>query len=89
MNGITFAQRYQDARNDIMRKTETKALMKTLVTSEFVTMRVNTVKAIEAFSGRGWEIVSSIPLGRGAGITSYIMRKNRLTLINDLQAGVE
>jgi len=71
----TWADALAHAKQAELRKIELKALKRTASNASHVTMKVIGIKQVEAFSDKGWELLSSVPLGRGAGFTSYLMRK--------------
>lgn len=71
----TFSEALILGREAQLHKRELKALSKTA--APLVTMKVNGTKELGLFMGRGWELVCAVPLGRGAGITQYIIKKAR------------
>jgi len=75
-----FKQMYADAQVDVIRKKEQKAFDRTPTDAEWVTLRATGQGEMIRFSNRGWEMVSAVPLGAGAGIVRYIMRKRRLDI---------
>lgn len=81
---MTFAAGYRDAALRITIKKERKALSRTLGMAEYVTLRATGQRELQLLSDRGWEIITSVSLGRGAGFASYIMRKPRQAVIEDL-----
>lgn len=81
---MSFAAGYRDAALRITIKKERKALRRTLGMAEYVTLRATGMREVQLLSDRGWEIVTAVPLGRGAGYTSYIMRKPRQAVIDAL-----
>lgn len=79
-----FAQGYADASTRIAIKKERKALRKTPEAAEFVTLRATGMRELQIMTSRGWTIATAVPLGRGAGFTSYIMQKARAEVVGDL-----
>lgn len=82
---MRFKEAFRQAAIDILVKQELKALKRTPGDSQWVSMKVTGTRDLIKFSNRGWKIASTVPLGRGAGFTQYILWIDR----SELQASHE
>jgi hypothetical protein len=80
---MSFKEGYKRGRQNVLLAMEQKALKKAPLSAEWLVIKVTGTNQLTDFSNRGWEVVSSVPLGRGAGFTQYLMRKKRSQVILD------
>lgn len=83
---MTFTQGFRKGLQEVDRGKELKALRKAPETADRITIKVTGTTELTRFMDRGWELVSSVPLGRGAGFTQYIITKKRSQLVLDTAA---
>lgn len=72
-----FKQRYAQAKETLVHQEELKALMRTPVTSKYVTLKVVGVTKSLIFAEHGWENFGQVTKLYNAGAATFIMRKRR------------
>lgn len=87
---MKFRDAYRQARLDErikdIHKKELKALQASPTSSDWIIMQVTGLASLRTAEGLGWEYVSSLSLGRGAGFVTHVVRKLRSQVLLDTAA---
>lgn len=74
---MKFSELYRQATIDSVIRKEKRAIKRTPLDAPFVMIKATGMGEVRALTSRGWEYVSALSLGRGAGFVTHIMRKAR------------
>lgn len=66
-----------------LRRAELRAAARAPRSAEWVSKRVYSTGSMLAYTGHGWELVTALSQGRGAGFQSYIVRKKRSEILDE------
>lgn len=78
-----YRQGLVDAQVKAIRKKELKALRASPPSSDWIIMQVQGLANLRAAEDLGWELISSLSLGRGAGFVTHVVRKTRSQVVLD------